>query len=295
MDVVVAGSSGLIGTALVARLRTEGHTVRRLVRRAPRDPGEHRWDPAAGVLDPAALAGADAVVNLAGAGVGDKRLTPAYRRVVLESRTSTTGLIARTVAGMAEPPRVLLQGSATGAYGYRGTTPVTEEEPYGTSYLAEVVRAWEGAAAPAVTDPRVRVAFLRTGIVLAPSGGALGRLLPLVKLGLGGPLGGGRQLWSWISLEDEVRAILHLLDAPVEGPVNLTAEPATELELIRALAARVHRLAVLPVPGWALRLALGTFSEEILGSLRAVPAALTASGFVHRHPTAEAVARYVVP
>jgi len=217
MIVVVAGSSGLIGTALVGRLRAEGHEVRRLVRRAPRTPDERTWDPDAGVLDPAALAGADAVVNLAGAGVGDKRLTPARKRVVLESRTRTTGLLARTVAGLDDPPRVLLQGSATGAYGYRGDTRVTEEEPYGTSYLAEVVRAWEAAAAPAVADPRVRVAFLRTGIVLAPSGGALGRLLPLIRLGLGGPLGSGRQYWSWISLEDEVRAILHLLDAPVSG------------------------------------------------------------------------------
>ncbi|HYQ74556.1 TIGR01777 family oxidoreductase [Cellulomonas sp.] len=294
MIVVVAGSSGLIGTALVARLRAEGHEVRRLVRRAPRNPDERAWDPRAGTLDPAALAGADAVVNLAGAGVGDKRLTPARKQVVLESRTSTTGLLARTVAGMAEPPRVLLQGSATGAYGYRGDTRVTEEEPYGTSYLAEVVRAWEAAAAPAVADPRVRVAFLRTGIVLAPSGGALGRLLPLIRLGLGGALGSGRQYWSWISLEDEVRAILHLLDAPVSGPVNLTAEPATEIAIVRALAHRAHRPAVLPVPGFALRIALGQFSEEILGSLRVVPAALTASGFTHAHPTPESAAAYVL-
>jgi uncharacterized protein (TIGR01777 family) len=294
MDVVVAGSSGLIGTALVARLRADGHTVRRLVRRTPRTPDEHAWNPDAGRLDPAALAGADAVVNLAGAGVGDRRLTPARKRVVLESRTRTTGLIARTVAAMPEPPQVLLQGSATGAYGYRGDTRVTEEEPYGTSFLAEVVREWEAAAAPAEATPGVRVAFLRTGIVLAPSGGALGRLLPLIRLGLGGPIGSGRQYWSWITLEDEVRAIVHLLDAPVAGPVNLTAEPATQLELVRALATRAHRPAVLPVPGWALQVALGQFSEEILGSLRVVPAALTASGFVHRHPTPAAAAEAVL-
>ncbi len=285
MVVVVAGSSGLIGTALVERLRAEGRTVRRLVRRPPQGPDEHRWDPDAGVLDPGALAGADAVVNLAGAGVGDRRLTPARKRVVLESRTRTTGLIARTVAEMAAPPRVLLQGSATGAYGYRGDTRVTEAEPYGDSYLAGVVRAWEAAAAPAVEHPRVRVAFLRTGIVLARSGGAAGRLLPLIRLGLGGPLGSGRQYWSWISLEDEIRAILHLLDAPVSGPVNLVAEPATQLEIVRALAEAAHRPAVLPVPGIALKVALGQFSDEILGSLRVVPEALTAAGFVHRHPT----------
>lgn len=291
MVVVVAGSSGLIGTALVARLRAEGHTVRRLVRRPPRTPDEVTWDPDAGVLDPTALAGADAVVNLAGAGVGDKRLTDARKRVVLESRTRTTGLIAETIAGLADPPRVLLQGSATGAYGYRGDAVVTEADPYGDSYLAGVVRQWEAAAAPAVERSGVRVAFLRTGIVLARSGGAAGRLLPLIRLGLGGPLGSGRQYWSWISLEDEVRAILHLLDAPVSGPVNLVAEPATQVEIVRALARELHRPAVLPVPGFALRLALGQFSDEILGSLRATPAALTAAGFVHRHPTPAAAAR----
>lgn len=291
MVVVLAGSSGLIGTALAERLRAEGRTVRRLVRRTARDPEEHTWDPDAGVLDPAVLAGADAVVNLAGAGVGDKRLTAARKRVVLESRTRTTGLIARTIAGMDAPPRVLLQGSATGAYGYRGDVEVTEAEPYGDSYLAGVVRRWEAAAAPAVERDDVRVAFLRTGIVLARSGGAAGRLLPLIRLGLGGPLGSGRQYWSWISLEDEVRAILHLLDAPVSGPVNLVAEPVTEIEIVRALAEAVHRPAVLPVPGFALKLALGQFSDEILGSLRVVPKALTASGFVHRHPTPQQAAR----
>lgn len=295
MIVVLAGSSGLIGTALAERLRAEGHAVRRLVRRPPRGPEERTWDPDAGVLDPVALAGADAVVNLAGAGVGDKRLTPARKRVVLESRTRTTGLLARTVAGLDTPPRVLLQGSATGAYGYRGDEVVTEQTPYGDSFLAGVVEQWEAAAAPAVAHPDVRVAFLRTGIVLAPSGGALGKLLPLIRLGLGGPIGSGRQFWSWITLEDEVRAILHLLDAPVSGPVNLVAEPATQIDLVRALAERLHRPAVLPVPGFALRLALGQFSDEILGSLRATPAALTASGFAHRHPTPRDAAAAILP
>lgn len=291
MVVVLAGSSGLIGTALAERLRAEGHTVRRLVRRPARDAEEHTWDPDAGLLDPAALAGADAVVNLAGAGVGDQRLTAARKRVVLSSRVNTTGLIARTIAAMDAPPRVLLQGSATGAYGYRGDAVVTEADPYGDSYLAGVVRQWEGAAAPAVAREGVRVAFLRTGIVLARSGGAAGRLLPLIRLGLGGPLGSGRQYWSWISLEDEVRAILHLLDAPVSGPVNLVAEPATEIEIVRALAEAVHRPALLPVPGFALKVVLGQFSDEILGSLRVVPEALAASGFVHQHPTPDLAAR----
>ncbi|VTR78022.1 TIGR01777 family oxidoreductase [Cellulomonas hominis] len=290
MVVVVAGSSGLIGTALVERLRAEGHTVRRLVRRAPRGTDEVRWDPDAGVLPPEALAGADAVVNLAGAGVGDKRLTDARKRVVIESRTRSTGLIASAIADMDRPPRVLLQGSATGAYGERGEDLVTEAEPYGETFLSGVVRAWEAAAAPAVARPGVRVAFLRSGIVLAPRGGALGKLLPLIRLGVGGPLGTGRQYWSWISLEDEVRAILHLLDAPVSGPVNLVAQPARHGDIVRAIAAELHRPALVRVPGWALKIAIGQFSEEILGSLRATPTALAAAGFVHLHPTPEAAA-----
>lgn len=295
MIVVVAGSSGLIGTALVARLTAEGHEVRRLVRRPARTPGERTWDPDAGVLAPEALAGADAVVNLAGAGVGDERLTAERKRVVLESRTRSTGLLASTVASLDAPPRVLLQGSATGAYGERGDDVVTEDDPYGDTFLAGVVRRWEAAASPAVEHPDVRVAFLRTGIVLSPRGGALGRLLPLVRLGLGGPLGSGRQYWSWITLEDEVRAILHLLDAPVSGPVNLVAQPATQVEIVRALATRLHRPAVLPVPAWAMRVALGEFSQEILGSLRAVPQALTAAGFVHLHPTPGSAAAALLP
>lgn len=294
MIVVVAGSSGLVGTALVARLRAEGHTVRRLVRRAARTPDEHPWDPDTGVLPRAALAGADAVVNVAGAGVGDRRLTTARKRVVLLSRTRSTALLASAVAGMDTPVRVLLQGSAIGAYGERGADVVDETEPYGTTFLSGLVRQWEAAARPAVDHPDVRVAFLRTGIVLTADGGALGRLLPLLRLGVGGPLGSGRQYWSWITLEDEVRAILHLLDAPVSGPVNLVAQPATHGQIVRALAERLHRPAVLRVPGWALHAAIGDFSEEILGSLRAVPAALTASGFVHRHPTARDAAVAVV-
>jgi uncharacterized protein (TIGR01777 family) len=213
---------------------------------------------------------------------------------VLRSRTDATDLLARTIAGLDAPPRVLLQGAATGAYGERGADVLTEDEPYGTTFLAEVVRQWEGAAAPAVAHPDVRVAFLRTGIVLAPRGGALGRLLPLLRLGVGGPLGSGSQYWAWITLEDEVGAILHLLDAPVSGPVNLVAEPATNREVTQALARALHRPAALRVPAWALRIAVGEFSQEILGSVRAVPSVLRESGFVHRHPTIDVAAPAVV-
>lgn len=294
MRVVIAGSSGLIGSSLTELLRAEGADVVRLVRRAPNHPEERRWDPDRGELDPAVLAGADVVVNLAGAGVGDKRLTAERKQVVLSSRTTGTALLARTIAGLDDPPRVLLQGSASGAYGDRGEEVLTEESSRGDTFLAGVVRAWEDTAQPAVDDPRVRVAFLRTGIVLTPGGGALGPLLPLIRFGLGGPLGSGKNYWAWITLADEVRAIRHLMDAPVDGPVNLVADAARSIDVIRALARVLRRPAVLPVPGFALRLVLGEFADEILASQRIVPQKLDGSGFVHRYRRIEDAARAVV-
>lgn len=294
MRVVIAGSSGLIGSSLTELLRAEGADVVRLVRRAPAHPEEHRWDPDRGELDPDVLVGADVVVNLAGAGVGDERLTAERKRVVLSSRTTGTALLARTIAGTDDPPRVLLQGSASGAYGDRGEEVLTEDSSRGDTFLAGVVRAWEDAARPAVEDPRVRVVFLRTGIVLTPGGGALGPLLPLIRFGLGGPLGSGKNYWAWITLADEVRAIRHLMDAPVDGPVNLVADAARSIDVIRALAQALHRPAVLPVPGFALRLVLGEFADEILASQRIVPQKLDSSGFVHRYRRIEDAARAVV-
>ncbi|QTE28401.1 TIGR01777 family oxidoreductase [Pengzhenrongella sicca] len=296
MRVVIAGSSGLVGTALVTFLSAQGHDVRRLVRRAPASPDEIRWDPDTGRLDPSDLEGADAVVNLAGAGVGDHRLTATYKRVVIDSRTRTTTLLAQTIAGLATPPEVLLQASGIGAYGLlagRGDEVLDESTALGDTFFAGVVRTWEGCAAPA-EDAGVRVAYLRSGIVLAPRGGALGRLLPLVRAGVGGPLGSGRQYWSWITLTDEVAAIAHLLTAPVAGPVNFTSpEPATNADLTAALARAVHRPAVIKVPAFAVRLAIGEFSQEVLGSVRAVPRALSASGFTWTHPGIADAARWV--
>ncbi|MGV8968456.1 MAG: TIGR01777 family oxidoreductase [Cellulomonas sp.] len=296
MQIVVAGSSGLIGNALVAELNRGGHDVRRLVRRTPSGPNEIRWDPDAGRLTPGDLDGTDAVINLAGAGVADHRLTESYKQVVLTSRTRTTSLLARTMAGMATPPAVLLQASGIGAYGTyadRGAEVLDESSTLGDTFFAGVVRAWEGSTARA-QDAGIRVAHLRTGIVMAPSGGALGRLLPIVRLGVGGPLGTGRQYWSWISLVDEVRAIVHLLTAPVAGPVNLTApQPATNAELTRALAQAAHRPAIIPVPAFAVRLLLGEFAQEVLGSVRALPQALTDSGFTWTHPDLPTVADWV--
>lgn len=292
MDVVVAGASGFIGSALVPALRADGHRVRVLVRRDASGPDEIPWDPAAGRLDPHDLEGADAVVDLAGVNAGSRPLTPARKRAVVQSRVDTAGLLARTLAAHDDGPRVLLQASGIGAYGDRGDEVLDEHEPLGTTFFAGVVRQWEAATAPA-QEAGVRVALLRTGIVLAPHGGALGRLLPLVRLGVGGRLGSGTQFWPWITLVDEVRSIAHLLTTDVRGPVNLVAAADRNVDVVKALAAAVHRPAVVPVPAWALRLALQDFSSEVLGSIRATPAALTASGFRPVHAGLATAAAWV--
>ncbi|MFJ3405215.1 TIGR01777 family oxidoreductase [Promicromonospora sp. NPDC090134] len=304
MDVVVAGSHGLIGSALVADLVTRGHGVRRLVRRGAESSGAAEaaapsgvrhvpWDPRTGELDPAALDGADAVVNLAGAGIGDHRWTPAYKQKLLGSRTTTTSLLARTIARLDGPP-VLVNASAVGAYGDRGDEVLTEASTRGDDFLAGLVKAWENATAPAA-DAGARVVWLRSGIVLAPSGGALGRLLPLLRLGVGGPLGSGRQWWSWITLTDEVAAIRHVIGADVRGPVNAVApEPTTNRDLTRALAQALYRPAVLKVPKFALRIALGQFAGDLVASQRVVPAVLSRTGFTWTHAAPEEAARWVV-
>lgn len=300
--VVVAGASGLVGSALVPALIAEGHSVRRLVRRAARGDDEISWDPAAGILPVGTLDGVDAVINLAGVGAGDHRWTQSYRRQILSSRVSTTSLLSRELAkayqartsadDSAERP-VLIQASATGFYGDRGDEVLTESSAPGHGFLSDVVRRWEAAAAPA-REAGVRVVNIRSGIVLSENGGALGRLLPLLRLGVAGPLGSGRQFWSWISLPDEVRAILHLLRTEVTGPVNLTAPaPSRNRDLTRALGAAFHRPTVLPVPGWALSLVIGGFSAEILGSQRVHPTVLEASGFTFEHPTIHAAAGWL--
>src|SRR6478735_6561138 len=293
MQVVVAGSHGFIGSRLVPHLRAGGHRVTVLVRGEAKGADQIAWDPVAGRLDPAALAGADAVINLAGANPGSRPLTEARKREVLSSRLLTTRLLARTLAELDDGPQVLLQASGIGAYGSRGEDVLDEDEPIGTTFFANVVRHWEAATAPA-QDAGVRVVHLRTGIVLGQGGGALGRLLPLIRAGVGGRLGSGRQFWPWITLLDEVRAIEHLLTADVQGPVNLVTEPRRNVDVVRALAAAMHRPAVVPVPAFALRIALGDFSSEVLGSIRAVPAALDRSGFVPVHADLDDAARWVV-
>jgi uncharacterized protein (TIGR01777 family) len=294
MDIVVAGSHGLIGRELLERLREDGHHVRRLVRRPRQTADEHAWDPDAGVLDPRALEGADAVVNLAGAGIGDHRWTAEYKRTLLTSRTRTTGLLARTLAALDDPPPVWVQGSAIGWYGDRGSQELTETSSAGEGFLPRLVREWEAATGPA-EDAGVRVVHARTGIVLSADGGALGRMLPLLRLGVGGPLGSGRQYWSWITLRDEVAALRHLLTAAVHGPVNLCSpRPATNAEITRALARALRRPAVVAVPSFALRVVLGELASDVLGSQRALPTVLEASGFRFADPEIDGAAREVL-
>jgi uncharacterized protein (TIGR01777 family) len=278
--VVVTGASGLIGTALGDNLRADGHDVVRLVRRQPRGRDERQWDPATRTIDDDALEGADAVVHLAGAGIGDHRWTDGYRRTIRDSRVQGTATIARAIAAT-DPPPALLCGSAVGWYGDTGEEATDETGPAGRGFLAGVVRDWEAAADPA-REAGARVAHLRTGVVLATRGGALGKVLPLFRLGLGGRLGSGRQWMSWIALPDHVAATRFLLDrADLDGAINVTApEPVRNRDYTAAVARAVHRPALAPVPARALRLALGGFADEgVLVSQRVLPARLEAAGF----------------
>jgi uncharacterized protein (TIGR01777 family) len=294
MNIVVSGSSGLIGAALCAALDSRGHSVVRLVRR-PASPGESQWDPTSGVIDAKVIDTADAVVNLSGAGIGDRRWTDAYRRELVDSRVKGTALLASAISDSATPPRVFLSGSAIGAYGPTGDEELTEESPLGTTFLADLCRQWEAAArhVPATT----RVALLRTGIVLSPKGGALSKQLPLFKLGLGGRFGSGRPWQSWISLPDEVAAIIHLLDSPLDGPVNLTApQPVRGREFAKVLGTVLRRPALLPVPPFGPKLVLGSELAETLlfTGQRVLPAKLLVDGFEFAHPRLDQALRAVL-
>jgi uncharacterized protein (TIGR01777 family) len=285
MRVVIAGSSGVIGTSLVAALRQARHDVIRLVRRPPAAPDERGWDPDAGRLDEDALDHADAVVNLCGAGLGDKRWSPDRKRLLLDSRIRPTSVLARAVAKRGVP--ALLNGSAVGYYGDTGSQVITESSPSGSGFLADLCRQWEAATAPAA-EAGARVALLRTGIVLSPAGGVLGQLKPLFAFLLGARLGNGRQYMPWISLDDEVGAIRFVAEhAEISGPVNLTGPlPVTNAEFTRALGEAMGRPAPWAVPGFALRAALGELAEEAaLAGQRALPAVLEDHGFVFQHPS----------
>lgn len=301
MDVAITGASGLIGSALREALRAAGHRPISLVRREVR-PGadEIAWQPADGQIDAASLEGVDAVVNLAGAGIGDARWTPSYRQTIVTSRTGGTELLATTLAGLDRPPSVLLSGSAIGYYGSQGDQTLTEDSPAADDFLAKLCVDWEAAAQPAV-DAGIRTAFLRTGIVLSSAGGALSKLVPLFKLGVGGRFGSGQQYMSWITIDDQVGAMLHLLDGGAEsglrGPVNLTApQPVTNAEFTDTLGRVLGRPTLLPIPAFGPRLVMGRDRADALlfDSIRVLPAAIEADGYSFGSTDVEAGLRSVL-
>lgn len=296
MRFAVTGSSGLVGQALVPFLTTGGHEVLRLVRRPTRDPGEVHWDPSSGALDHGAIDGVDAVVHLAGANIAAGRWSPARKAALRESRIGPTRLLAQTLAGLPRPPRVLVSASAIGIYGHRGDAWLDESSPPAADFLGALASDWEQAATSAA-DAGIRVVSLRTGIVLTPSGGALGRMLPAFRAGLGGRLGSGRQWTSWIALDDLICAIHFLATTPgLAGPFNAVApSPVTNDTLTRTLAAVLGRPAVLPVPAAALRLLFGEMADAaLLSSTRVKPARLTEAGYAFRFPDLEGALRHLL-
>ena len=294
MHIVAAGASGFLGTPLVDRLRGQGHTVIRLVRRQARGADEASWDPASARLDPSVLAGADAVLNLAGVGVGDKRWTARRRNEIRSSRVDSTGTIAQAIARLpaGDRPPVLLQASAVGWYGDTGDREVTEEEPASTDFLADVCRVWEAAARPA-EDAGTRVVLLRTGLPLAQHGGWLKPQLLPFRLGIGGKLGGGRQWVPWIALADWLDAAGFLLERDdIAGPVNVVGpQPVTNAAFTEVFGHVLHRPAIMPIPGVTLHVVLGGLAGEALKSLRVLPGVLTRTGFTWTYPTVESALR----
>lgn len=278
--VAVTGASGLIGSALVGQLKSDGYEVKKLVRRPVRSNEEVFWNPTLGEINLDALAGTDAIIHLAGAGVGDKRWSASYKSEILNSRLLGTTAIAKAASELGV--KKFISASAIGYYGETGNRAVTESDRGGEDFLSVVCREWEAAADLAGDVSTIK---LRTGLVLDPTGGALGRMLPLFRFGFGGKLGSGKQWWSWITLHDQIRAINFLLTSKITGAVNLTApNPVTNQEFTAALARAMHRPAIFPAPAFALRLALGGFSTEILGSKKVLPKALLDAGFEFDYP-----------
>ena len=289
---LLSGASGMLGTALRQSLSARGIVAVQLVRRAAAGPNELRWNPgiAQPITDIESMEGLDAAIHLSGANVAGHRWTSAYKREIWESRVDSTRALATALASLRQPPRVMLAASATGVYGSRRDEILDERSGPGKGFLAELCREWEAAAQPAA-EAGIRVVNLRFGVVLGRGDGALGKMLPLFRLGLGGRLGSGRQWMSWVALEDAVAAILFALDTTaLAGPINVTApEPVTNAEFTRALGRAVHRPAILPAPAFALKLALGEMADEaLLASARAVPARLIEAGFQFAQPTLDA-------
>jgi uncharacterized protein len=295
MRVAVSGSTGLVGSEVVAVLSAGGHEVVRLVRRVP-PPGEMavRWDPEAGVIDAGGVDGCDAVVHLAGENVGAGRWTASRKAAIRDSRVNGTRFLCDALAGLARPPKTLVCASAVGYYGDRGEELLTEESPPGTGFLAEVCREWEAASAPAARKG-IRVVALRIGMVLSAKGGALARMLPLFRAGLGGVIGGGRQYVSWVALDELPGIVLHALQrGDLSGPVNAAApRPVTNREFTKALGRALSRPTALPVPAFALRLAVGGEMADalLLASARVVPKRLLDTGYAFRSPELETTLR----
>jgi uncharacterized protein (TIGR01777 family) len=285
MRVVVAGSSGLIGTSLIPLLRQRGHEVLRLVRRAPKAPDERGWDPPAGELQDGTLDGVDAIVNLCGVGIADRRWSGARKQLIKDSRVEPTEVLAAAAANAGVA--TLVNASGINYYGDTGAEQVDESAPPGEGFLAEVCRDWEAATA-AASAAGTRVVLLRTAAVLSRSGGMLKRLKPVFKLGLGGRIGSGTQYFPWISLDDQIGAVAFLLEhRELSGPVNLIGpEPVTNAEFTAAMGKALHRPTPFPVPGAALKLAMGDLAEElVLTGPKAVPGVLRRAGFQFRHQT----------
>lgn len=293
MHIVISGASGFIGKELRRSLQEAGHSVSVLVRREIASAAEIQWNPASRQLDPAALAGADALVNLSGAGIGDRPWTGKRKADLVSSRLDSTRTLTGAMAQMDVPPAVFVSQSASGYYGDAGNTVLREDHQRGSGFLSGLCAEWEAAAHEAPEG--VRVVTPRTGVVLSPSGGALGKLLPLLRLGLGGPLGDGRQYWPWVTLPDVTSAFTFLLDSDIHGPVNLCGPRHTDLNtLVRQLAHALHRPAVARVPAFALKLLMdGLASELLLASQRMEPAVLAGAGFQWQHGTVEAAAGWV--
>ena len=285
MKLVITGSSGLIGSALVREAEKNQIEVVKLVRRAPKDKSEVQWDPNRAILDLDAIEKSTAIVHLAGAGVGDRRWTKKYKKEILNSRVKTTETLANAIVNLRNPPSVFVSGSAMGYYGDTGDLAVDENSSLGEGFLSDVVFNWEYAA-QRVRNNNIRVVHPRTGLVMSKRGGLLRKVLPLFRLGLGGKLGNGKQYWSYISLEDEIRAIFKLIDdVRLTGGVNLTnPNPVTNLEFTKALSSVVNKPAFFHVPAIALKIALGEFSVEVLGSSRVLPSKLKAAGFKFNQP-----------
>ena len=285
MKLVITGSSGLIGSALVREAEKNQIEVVKLVRRAPKDKSEVQWDPNRAILDLDTIEKSTAIVHLAGAGVGDRRWTKKYKKEILNSRVKTTETLANAIVNLRNPPSVFVSGSAMGYYGDTGDLAVDENSSLGEGFLSDVVFNWEYAA-QRVRNNNIRVVHPRTGLVMSKRGGLLRKVLPLFRLGLGGKLGNGKQYWSYISLEDEIRAIFKLIDdVRLTGGVNLTnPNPVTNMEFTKALSSVVNKPAFFHVPAIALKIALGEFSVEALGSSRVLPSKLKAAGFKFNQP-----------